>query len=77
MSEDRCKVSGEIFKSILTHMDSLSRKELLALKDGGKSLESGLYSPAYYYVVLALEDLARVELVNRDLIGESEKSISA
>ena len=76
MSEERFKVSGEIFRNILTHMDTLSRKELLELKDGGKSLESGLCSPAYYHVVLALEDLARVELVNRDLIGERGKCSS-
>lgn len=73
MSEAKLKVSGEIFKSILTHMDALSRKELNELKEGGRTLESGLCSPAYYHVVLALEDLARVELVNRDLIGEHEK----
>lgn len=77
MSEERLKISGEIFRSILTHMDTLSRKELIELKDGGKTVEPGHHSPAYYYVVLALEDLARVELVNRDLIGECDKSVCA
>lgn len=77
MSEERVKISGEIFRSILTHMDTLSRKELMELKDGGKTIKTGQCSPAYYYVVLALEDLARVELVNRDLMGERDKSVCA
>jgi len=69
MREARFKVSGELFKTILTQMDSLSRKQLLELQAEGKGVELDVCSPAFYHVVLALEDLAKVELVNRDLMG--------
>jgi len=69
MREARFKVSGELFKTILTQMDSLSRKQLLELQAEGKGVEPEVCSPAFYHVVLALEDLAKVELVNRDLMG--------
>ncbi len=32
MIEDRFKVSGKLFKKILTHMDSLSRTQLMELQ---------------------------------------------
>ena len=32
MIKDRFKVSGKLFKKILTHMDSLSRTQLMELK---------------------------------------------
>ena len=70
MSEDRFRVSGELFKKILTHMDTLSRKQLMDLQDEGKGVGPEVCSPAFYHLVLALEDLAKVELVNRDLMGE-------
>jgi|GEM_PF-1513802 len=70
MSEVRFRVSGELFKRILTQMDTLSRKQLMELQDEGRGVEPELCSPAFYHVVLALEDLAKVELVNRDLMGD-------
>ncbi len=70
MSEGRFKVSGELFKGILTQMDTLSRRQLMQLQDEGRGVEPELCSPAFYHVVLALEDLAKVELVNRDLMGD-------
>ena len=77
MCEERFKVSGELFKRILTHVDTLSRKELIELKDEGRDLEPDLCSPAFYHMVLALEDLAKVELVNRDLMGDLENGGNA
>jgi len=71
MSEERFKVSGELFKRILTQMDSLSTKQLLELQTEGRGVDPGVCSPAFYHVVLALQDLAKVELVNRDLMGEN------
>jgi hypothetical protein len=70
MSEGRFRVSGELFKRILTHMDTLSRKQLMELQNEGRGVEPGICSPAFYHMVLALEDLAKVELVNRDLMGD-------
>ncbi len=72
MSDERYKVSGELFKRILTHMDSLSRKQLMELQAEGRGVEPDICSPAFYHVVLALEDLAKVELVNRDLMGVND-----
>lgn len=72
MNEERFRVSGELFRRILTHMDSLSRDELLELQAERREVRPELCSPAFYHVILALEDLAKVELVNRDLIGRSE-----
>lgn len=49
-------------------MDSLSREDLIILQTEGEDLNPDLYSPAFYDVMQALGDLARVELVNRDLV---------
>ena len=68
MIEDRFKVSGESFKKILTHMDSLSRKEHMELQAESKVALEGDCSPALYHVIQALDDLAKLELVNRDLM---------
>lgn len=51
-------------------MDTLSRKQLMQLQEEGKGVVPELCSPAFYHVVLALEDLAKVELVNRDLMDD-------
>ena len=69
MIEQRLKVSGVMFKKILSHMDSLTRKELLELKAESEVAQKERCSPALYHVMLALNELARVELVNRDLMG--------
>jgi len=69
MTSDRFRVSGDLFKKILTHMDSLSRKQLMELQLESKEIEPDSCSPAYYHVMRALEDLAKVELVNRDLMS--------
>ncbi len=71
MTEDRLKVSVELFKKILTHMDSLSRSELLELHNESVKTAPGDCSPALYHVIMALKDLAQVELVNRDLMNNS------
>lgn len=68
MTEDRLKVSGEMFKKILSHMDSLTRKELLELQAESKVTSEQECSPALYHVLQALNELAKVELVNRDLM---------
>ena len=68
MIEDRLRVSGELFKKILSHMDSLSRKELLELQFESKMAIQKGCSPALYHVIRALDDLAKLELVNRDLM---------
>ncbi len=73
MSENRLKVSGALFREILTHMDSLSREELMGLQTERREIKPDLCSPAFYHVILALEELAKVELVNRDLMGNSGK----
>ncbi len=70
MIEDRFKMSGEFFKKILSHMDSLTRTELLELQAESRRALEGDCSQALYHVVRALE-LAKVELVNRDLMGSS------
>lgn len=77
MNDGRFKVSGELFKGILTHMDSLSRKQLLELQTESKGVEPEVCSPAFYHVVLALQDLAKVELVNRDLMGDQGSGSSS
>jgi len=69
MIEDRLKVSGEMFKKILSHMDSLTRTELLELRAESKVASEADCSQALYHVIQALNELARVELVNRDLMG--------
>ena len=71
MIEDRFRVSGVLFKKILTHMDSLSRTELMELQAESTEATPGDCSPALYHVILALKDLAKVELVNRDLMDNS------
>ncbi|MEM7007687.1 MAG: hypothetical protein AAF462_00965 [Thermodesulfobacteriota bacterium] len=69
MIEDRLKVSGEMFKEILSHMDTLSRNELLELQAESEVACKEKCSPALYHIMQALNELARVELVNRDLMG--------
>jgi len=49
-------------------MDSLSREDLITLQTEGSDLNPDSCSPAFYHVMRALGDLARVELVNRDLV---------
>lgn len=71
MPDDRIRVSGELFRDMLARMDSLTRAELMELRDEGKCLRPESCSPAYYYVVLALGDMAGAELINRDLMGGS------
>ncbi len=71
MVEERLKVSGEMFKRILSHMDSLTRTELLALQAESKAAQREDCSPALYHVMQALNELAKVELVNRDLMDNS------
>ena len=71
MIEDRFKVSGKLFKKILTHMDSLSRTQLMELQAESRDATPGDCSPALYHVIQALEDLAKVEFVNRDLMDNS------
>ena len=68
MVEERLKVSGEMFKKILSHMDSLTRKELLELQAESEVAQQENCSPALYHVMQALNELAKVELVNRDLM---------
>lgn len=68
MNQEKFKVSGRLFRSILTQMDSLSREDLITLQTEGAELNPDLCSRAFYHAVQALRDLARVELVNRDLI---------
>ena len=72
MKEDRFKVSGELFRRVLTHMDLLSRDELMEIQAERREIKPDLCLPAFYHMIIALEDLARVELINRDLIGGSE-----
>jgi len=67
MNQEKFKVSGRLFKGILIQMDSLSREDLITLQTEGAGLNPDLCSPAFYHVMQALGDLARVELVNRDL----------
>jgi len=69
MIEDRFKVSGELFKKILSHMDSLTRTQLMELQAESKEAAQGDLSPALFHVIQALDELAKVELVNRDLMG--------
>jgi len=71
MPDERIKVSGELFRDMLARMDSLTRAELMELRAEGKDLSPESCSPAYYYVVLALGDMAGAELINRDLMGGS------
>lgn len=49
MSDERYKVSGELFKRILTHMDSLPRKQLMELQAEGRGVEPDICSPAFYH----------------------------
>ncbi|MEQ9619841.1 MAG: hypothetical protein RIG61_11810 [Deltaproteobacteria bacterium] len=72
MKEDRFKVSSELFRRVLTHIDLLSRDELMEIQAERREVKPDLCSPAFYHMILALEDLARAELVNRDLMGDSE-----
>lgn len=72
MKDDRFKVSGELFRSILSQMDLLSRHELMEIQAERREIKPDLCSLAFYHIMLALEDLARAELVNRDLMGNSE-----
>ena len=67
MSEVKQRVLSETFKSLLTQMDSLSTEELLELQSARGGTE-GACSQAFRHVMLALEDMARAELINRDLI---------
>lgn len=69
MIEQRLRVSGVMFKKILSHMDSLTRNELLELQAEIKVAQEEKCSPALYHVIKALNELAKVELVNRDLMG--------
>lgn len=68
MIKDKFKVSGNLFKKILSHMDSLSRKELMELQAECSSAIQSDCSPTLYHIIKALDDLAKLELVNRDLI---------
>jgi hypothetical protein len=67
MSEVKQRVLSETFRSLLTRMDSLSTEELLELQSARGGTE-GVCSQAFHHVMLALEDMARAELINRDLI---------
>ena len=67
MSEVKHRVLSETFRSLLSRMDSLSTEELLELQSGRGGTE-GACSQAFHHVMLALEDMARAELINRDLI---------
>mgnify|MGYP006908325471 CR=1 FL=1 len=69
MPDDRMKISENIFRKLLAEMDSMSRTELISLQleDSGPRPEE--YSPALYHIIMALRDLARAELINRDLMG--------
>ena len=58
MPDERSKVSGELFRDMLARMDALTRAELMELRTEGKCLSPESCSPAYYYVVLALGDMA-------------------
>lgn len=69
MIEQRLRVSGVMFKKILSHMDSLTRNELLELQAEIEVAQKEKCSPALYHVIHALNELAKVELVNRDLMG--------
>lgn len=71
MADGRFKVSGELFRSILARMDSLSRAELMEIRAERMEISPERCSPAFYHVVLALEDIASAELINRDLMGGS------
>jgi len=73
MIQDRFKRSGELFKKILSHMDSLTRTELLEIQDESRRVLEGDCSQALYYVVRALDELAKVELVNRDLMDNFQE----
>ncbi|MEX0998826.1 MAG: hypothetical protein WD000_02540 [Thermodesulfobacteriota bacterium] len=55
MIEDRFKMSGEFFKKILSHMDSLTRTELLELQAESRRALEGDCSQALYHVVRALD----------------------
>jgi len=70
MIEDRFKVSGELFKKILTHMDTLSRSELVKLRVEIEMAIEKDCSPALFHVIQALDDLAKLELINRDLMNK-------
>jgi hypothetical protein len=67
MSEVKHRVLSETFRSLLTRMDALSTEELLELQSA-RGAEEGACSQAFHHVMLALEDMARAELINRDLI---------
>lgn len=69
MMEVRYRVSGELFKKILSHVDSLIRAELLELQAESKAAQGRECSQALYHVIQALDELAKVELINRDLMG--------
>jgi hypothetical protein len=71
MTEDRIKVSVELFRDMLARMDSLTRAELMEIRAEGRELRPDSCSPAYYHAVLALGDMAGAELINRDLIAGS------
>ena len=75
MSEDSIKVSVELFRDMLARMDSLTRAELMEIREEGRDLSPENCSPAYYHVVLALGDMAGAELINRDLMGGSGGSV--
>jgi hypothetical protein len=67
MSEVKHRVLSEMFRGLLSRMDSLSTEELLELQSTRGGAE-GACSQAFHHVMLALEDMARAELINRDLI---------
>ena len=71
MSEERIKVSVELFRDMLARMDSLTRAELMQIRAEGRALSPESCSPALYHAVLALGDMAGAELINRDLMGGS------
>jgi hypothetical protein len=69
MTEERFRVSSQLFRNILARMDELSRAELMEIRAERNEIAPERCSPAFYQVVLALEDIASAELINRDLMG--------
>lgn len=55
-------------------MDELSRAELMEIMAERSELPPDRCSPAFYYVVLALEDIASAGLINRDLMGSCSET---
>ena len=55
-------------------MDELSRAELMEIIAERSELTRDVCSPTFYHVVLALEDIASAELINRDLMGSCAES---